>query len=207
MAEMEDIQPTRGSDTAVTEIAQDSAGLARLIRETRRTRGWTLEETAKRAGIGRSTLSKIENDQTRAGFDIIRRLTEALDLQTPQLFVQSKSRDIAGRRDVTRKGAGEVRKTDTYQHELLCTEITSKSMLPYLSRIRARDMSEFGEWVRHRGEEFMYVLEGDVELHTEHYRPLRLSVGDSVYYDASMGHCCISVSEEDALVLWVSQDM
>lgn len=207
MAEMEDIQPTRSSETAVTEIAQDSAGLARLIRETRRTRGWTLEETAKRAGIGRSTLSKIENDQTRAGFDIIRRLTEALDLQTPQLFVQSKSRDIAGRRDVTRKGAGEVRKTDTYQHELLCTEITSKSMLPYLSRIRARDMSEFGEWVRHRGEEFMYVLEGDVELHTEHYRPLRLSVGDSVYYDASMGHCCISVSEEDALVLWVSQDM
>ncbi|MBI1494691.1 helix-turn-helix domain-containing protein [Rhodobacteraceae bacterium MYP1-1] len=206
MAEMEDIQPARSNEAAAAEIAQDSAGLARLIRETRRNRGWTLEETAKRAGIGRSTLSKIENDQTRAGFDIIRRLTEALDLQTPQLFVQSKSRDIAGRRDITRKGAGEVRKTETYQHELLCTEITSKSMLPYLSRIRARDMSEFGEWVRHRGEEFMYVLEGSVELHTEHYRPLRLGTGDSVYYDASMGHCCISVSEEDALVLWVSQD-
>lgn len=205
MAEMEDIQPLRSVEAA--EIAQDSAGLARLIRETRRTRGWTLEETAKRAGIGRSTLSKIENDQTRAGFDIIRRLTEALDLQTPQLFVQSKSREIAGRRDVTRKDHGEVRKTETYEHELLCTEITSKSMLPYLSRIRARDMSQFGEWVRHRGEEFMYVLEGDVELHTEHYRPLRLSAGDSVYYDASMGHCCVSVSEEDALVLWVSQDM
>ncbi len=205
MAEMEDIQPLRGADAV--EIAQDSAGLARLIRETRRTRGWTLEETAKRAGIGRSTLSKIENNQTRAGFDIIRRLTEALDLQTPQLFVQSRSPEIAGRRDVTRHGQGEVRKTETYEHELLCTEITSKSMLPYLSRIRARDISEFAEWVRHRGEEFMYVLEGDVELHTEHYRPLRLTTGDSVYYDASMGHCCVSVSAEDALVLWVSQDM
>jgi len=205
MAEMEDIQ-TVSADSMPAE-AQDSSALAQLIRRARQEKGWTLEETASRAGIGRSTLSKIENDQTRAGFDIIRRLTEALELQTPQLFVQSRNRGIAGRRDVTRKGTGEPRSTQTYDHELLCPELTSKSMLPYLSRIKARDIAEFGEWIRHRGEEFMYVLEGELELHTEHYRPLRLSAGDSVYYDASMGHCCVSLSDEDALVLWVSQDL
>lgn len=179
--------------------------LGDLVREARKRKGWTLDETGKRAGIGRSTLSKIENSQTKPSFEIVRRLTKALELETPQLFLQSAGHaGILGRRDVTLKGEGEVKSTPTYVHELLCSDLTSKSMLPYISTIKARAISEYDEWIRHRGEEFMYVLEGEVELHTEHYRPLRLGVGDSVYYDSGMGHCCVSVSQEDARVLWVS---
>ena len=92
----------------------------------------------------------------------------------------------------------------SHVNELLCTELTSKGMVPYISRIKARDVSENDEWIRHRGEEFMYVLSGELELHTEHYRPLRLTAGDSVYYDSGMGHCCISTSDDEATVLWVS---
>ncbi|MCT4657393.1 MAG: helix-turn-helix domain-containing protein [Cohaesibacter sp.] len=184
--------------------APSQSALGQMVREARKKKGWTLEETGQRAGIGRSTLSKIENNQTRPGFDIVRRLTQALELETPNLFLQSGKSDISGRRDVTRKGEGEPRHTATYQHELLCTDLTSKSMLPYTSVIKARDFSDFDDWIRHRGEEFMFVLSGEVELHTEHYRPLKLAAGDSVYYDSGMGHCCISTSKEDAMVLWVS---
>jgi len=184
--------------------APDTTALGQMVREARKKKGWTLEETSRRSGIGRSTLSKIENNQTSPGFDIVRRLTQALDLETPQLFLQTAQADISGRRDITRKGAGEIKETPTYRHELLCTELASKSMLPYVSRIKARDIADFDDWIRHRGEEFMYVLSGTVVLHTEHYRPLTLQTGDSVYYDSSMGHCCVSVSEDDAVVLWVS---
>lgn len=38
----------------------------------------------------------------------------------------------------------------------------------------------------------------------EHYRPLSMKAGDSLYYDSGMGHGCISTSGEDARVLWVS---
>ncbi|WP_166418582.1 helix-turn-helix domain-containing protein [Cochlodiniinecator piscidefendens] len=188
----------------ISKAAPDLAELGQMVREARKRQGWTLEETGQRAGIGRSTLSKIENNQTKPSFDIIRRLTEALQLETPNLFLQSGKSDISGRRDVTRNGQGERKSTQTYSHELLCTELTSKSMVPYISQIKARDISEFGDWIRHRGEEFMFVLSGDVTLYTEHYRPLNLSAGDSVYYDSGMGHGCISISEEDAMVLWVS---
>ncbi|MFV2051884.1 helix-turn-helix domain-containing protein [Aliiroseovarius sp. YM-037] len=202
---MEDLQPVASDNLPPN--AEDGSSLARMIREARRKKGWTLEETARRAGIGRSTLSKIENDQTRAGFDIIRRLTKELELQTPQLFLQSRNQGVSGRRDYTRQGQGEARSTRTYEHELLCTELSSKAMLPYISRIKARDISDYDDWIRHSGEEFMFVLEGEVELHTEHYRPLRLSAGDSVYYDSGMGHCCVSVSNDDARVLWVSLEL
>ena len=94
----------------------------------------------------------------------------------------------------------------TYDHELVCNELTSKRMLPYISQIKARDVSEFDTWIRHSGEEFMYVISGEVTLYTEHYRPLPMKEGDSVYYDSGMGHCCVSTGPEDARVLWVSLD-
>lgn len=185
-------------------VAPNLSELGQMVREARKAKGWTLEETGRRAGIGRSTLSKIENNQTSPGFDIVHRLTQTLDLKTPNLFLQSGKSDISGRRDVTRAGQGETIQTATYAHELLCNDLTSKSMLPYVSTIKARDISEFGDWIRHRGEEFMYVLSGALELHTEHYRPLTMEAGDSVYYDSGMGHGCVSTSQEDAVVLWVS---
>ena len=183
---------------------EDGKALARSIKEARQKKGWTLEETGKAAGIGRSTLSKIENNQTRPSFEIVRRLSQALDISTPQLFVQSGREDISGRRDVTRKGQGEIRETPTYVHELLCGDLVSKSMLPYISKITARDVSEFDAWVRHTGEEFMYVLSGELTFLSEHYRPLDMKAGDALYYDSGMGHGCISTSEDDAMVLWVS---
>lgn len=184
--------------------APDGEILGKMIRDARKEKGLTLEEAAKAAAIGRSTLSKIENNQTRPSFEIIRRLMQTLELETPQLFVQSAQSDISGRRDFTRKGLGEHKETKTYDHELLCSELTSKRMVPYISKIKARDVTEFDNWVRHRGEEFMFVLSGELTLYTEHYRPLQMTAGDSVYYDSGMGHGCVSTSEEDASVLWIS---
>lgn len=192
------------NDTAGQVEPDDSAALGRSIRDARRAKGWTLEEAGRAAGIGRSTLSKIENNQTRPSFDIVRRLTQALDMSTPQLFLQSGQTGLSGRRDYTPKGEGEIRSTPTYQHELLCPELSSKRMLPYIATIKARDVSEFETWIRHSGEEFMYVLSGELIFVSEHYRPLPMKAGDSLYYDSSMGHGCVSTSKEDARVLWVS---
>jgi len=47
------------------------------------------------------------------------------------------------------------------------------------------------------------VPEGTVQVLTEFYEPTLLNKGDSMYFDSRMGHCCLSTSPEDALVLWV----
>ena len=201
---MEPVQPEETGPAGEAMEAPDGELLGKMIRDARKEKGLTLEEAAKAAAIGRSTLSKIENNQTRPSFEIIRRLMQTLDLETPQLFVQSAQSDISGRRDHTRAGEGEHQVTRTYDHELLCNELTTKRMVPYISTNKARDVTEFDTWVRHRGEEFMYVISGEVILYTEHYRPLHMKAGDSVYYDSGMGHGCVSTSEEDARVLWVS---
>ena len=204
---MEPVNTPDERPAAEPDDAPDGAVLGKMIRDARKDKGLTLEEAASAASIGRSTLSKIENNQTRPSFEIIRRLMQTLNLETPQLFVQSAQADISGRRDVTRQGKGEHQETATYDHELLCNELTSKRMLPYISTIKARDVSDFETWVRHRGEEFMFVISGELTLYTEHYRPLQMKAGDCVYYDSGMGHGCVSTSKQDARVLWVSLEM
>lgn len=47
------------------------------------------------------------------------------------------------------------------------------------------------------------VLSGSVEMHSESYEPVRLEIGDSGYFDSTMGHVLISVSEADAAVIRV----
>lgn len=191
---------------AMAEKSSSKVGetLGQRIQLARKSKGWTLAETSEQAGIGRSTLSKIENDQTKPSFEIVQKLTEVLGIATPQLFTQSTNDAMRGRRDFSQAGEGELKETPTYIHELLCVELTSKRMIPYVSTITARSEEDFEEWIRHDGEEFMYVLSGELLFLCEHYRPRPMKAGDSVYYDSGMGHGCISTSKEDAKVLWVS---
>jgi uncharacterized cupin superfamily protein len=43
-------------------------------------------------------------------------------------------------------------------------------------------------------EEFTYVIEAAIEVHTVEYAPTRLEVGDSIYFDSGMGHAYIAVA-------------
>jgi transcriptional regulator with XRE-family HTH domain len=164
----------------------------------------TLEEASKLTGLARSTLSKIENEQISPTFSAMQKLATGLNIDIPQLFTKPKERQTTGRRDITLRNTGKAHVTSTYEHELLATQFSNKKMMPYKSRIYARSFDDFGEWVRHEGEEFLLVLEGEIQLLTEFYEAMTLGVGDNVYYDATMGHLIISVSEQDAVVLWVT---
>jgi len=174
------------------------------VRELRRAKDWTLEQAANQAGLARSTLSKIENGQMSPTYEALKKLAQGLGISVPQLFTPPSQDQVNGRMAVTRSGEGQAHATTTYEHELLAGALTRKAMLPYRARIRARSFEEFDGWVRHDGEEFLYVLTGVVHLLTEFYAPVELKRGDSAYYDAAMGHNVISVSEDDATILWVT---
>lgn len=174
------------------------------VRELRKARNWTLEQAANQAGLARSTLSKIENGQMSPTYEALKKLAVGLEISVPQLFTQPQKEQINGRMAVTRGGRGADHATATYEHELLAETLSKKQMLPYRARVRARSMEEFDGWVRHDGEEFLYVLTGVVRLYTEFYEPIEMRRGDSAYYDATMGHNVVSVSDDDATILWVT---
>ncbi len=173
------------------------------VRELRRSHGLTLDEVARRTGLAKSTLSKIENEQVSPSFEVVQKLAAGLGIDIPQLFQPSQEPLASGRRAVTRAGEGRPHPTRTYDHELLATELTRKRMIPFKSVVHARRFEDFPDWVRHAGEEFLLVLSGRIRFYSEFYEPVSLGAGDSIYYDAGMGHVCVSESDEDAEILWV----
>ncbi|WP_330925060.1 XRE family transcriptional regulator [Candidatus Sororendozoicomonas aggregata] len=188
-----------------SEAAVSPLKLGERVREIRLSQSLTLEEASKRTGLARSTLSKIENEQISPTFAAVSKLVQGLGIDIPQLFAEPKEHHgTKGRRDITLAGAGKPHPTTTYDHEILATALTGKKMLPYRTTVKARNFTDFSEWVRHDGEEFMLVLKGEVLFYTEFYQPVSLKEGDSAYYDGDMGHAIVSVSETDAIVLWVT---
>jgi transcriptional regulator with XRE-family HTH domain len=187
-----------------TKDSPEPLDLPARVRELRKSRGMTLEQAASQAGLARSTLSKIENGQMSPTYEALKKLATGLEISVPQLFTPPSRERVNGRMAVTRSDEGNGHATTTYEHEMLGGSLTKKQMLPYRARVRARSMEEFDGWVRHDGEEFLYVLTGVVRLYPEFYEPVEMKRGDSAYYDATMGHNVISLSAEDATILWVT---
>jgi transcriptional regulator with XRE-family HTH domain len=197
----EEVVPARFSaDAAPTEKSDD---LGHRLKRVRIDKGWTLKEVSERTGVARSTLSKIENGQMSPTYDVLQKITRGINLDIVELFDQRRQSAPFGRRSVTRAGEGKPHRTDTYDFEVLATDLSQKHILPFKARIRARSLDDFPGWVRHEGEEFLCVLSGTVQVFTEFYAPVTLGVGDSTYFDSKMGHAIVSLSKEDAEVIWI----
>ena len=135
-------------------------------------------------------------------YDNLIRLADGLGLDIAELFTEAAPVGL-GRRSITRSGEGLLHRTPNYEYEMLCTELSRKQMVPLVVRIKSRSIDEFGDLMRHAGEEVTYVIDGRIEVHTEYYEPTILEPGDSIYLDSNMGHAYISVGSGDATVVGV----
>ena len=143
--------------------------LGEKIKDIRSKLGITLEEASQRTGLARSTLSKIENEQISPTFQAMQKLALGLQIDMPQLFEPPSKKVATARRDITKTKQGKPHPTPTYEHELLATQLSNKKMMPFKSRIHARNFEEYGDWVRHDGEEFLLILSGSVLFYSEFY--------------------------------------
>lgn len=179
------------------------AGFGSRIRQLRLERGLTLQQLAKRCELAASTISKVEQNQISPTYENVLRLADGLRVDVAELFSPTPSRMMLGRRSVTRAGQGAKLRSAQYDYEMLCADLSSKQFIPLLTTLSAHSIKEFPHYISHDGEEFIFVLSGVVELHTDIYEPLRLQKGDSCYFDSTMGHACLSVGDQDAVILWV----
>jgi transcriptional regulator with XRE-family HTH domain len=176
------------------------------LKEIRRTLDLTLAQVGQASGVSISNLSKIENNQISPSFDIMKRICDGLGVSIEDFFRGGEKSEVSGRKTTTRGGEGDHFTSVQYDYRAHASELSQKAMIPLEIRVRARAVEEFDHWSQHPGEEFVYVLSGSIEIHTEHYAPFKLGKGESAYFDSSMRHLYISVSKEDARVLSVSHD-
>jgi transcriptional regulator with XRE-family HTH domain len=170
------------------------------LRRLRKRNHWTLAEVSKRTSIPSSTLSRIENDQISPTYDLLLRLSNGLSIDLSQLLSAAESprepqASRPGRRSINRVDDGVVVQMPTHTLRYLSTDLLHKQMTPMVTEYHARSPGEFGEFMHHTGEEFLFVLEGEIELHTDSYAPVVLKAGESMYFDPTMGHAYIARGE------------
>lgn len=178
--------------------------LGSLLRGLRARNDWTLKEMSERTGIPVSTLSKVENDRLTLTYDKLLQLSEKLNLRMSELFAEAapeSEASVTARRSIGDEDHAIRVTTANYDYLYLCPELRRKRMIPVLTQIRAKSVEEFGDLVRHAGEEFVFVVEGSVRVYTEFYDPVVLQKGESMYIDSNMGHAYVCAEGCDQAVM------
>jgi mannose-6-phosphate isomerase-like protein (cupin superfamily) len=157
-------------------------------------------------GIAKSTLSRVENDQLSLTYAKLLQLCKGLQIDIAELFSSGAPGEIvqpSARRTFTAPGTGRAVTIGTQAYNYLCTELAGKKMTPMMGIIHSRTLGETNGLLKHEGEEFTFVVEGRMALHTQFYEPLILEVGGSVYFDSTMGHAYVSVGSVPLKMLCV----
>ena len=165
------------------------------LRQLRLRRGLSLAQVAEKVGVSLGFLSALERLQMSASVGTLRKLarfykTNILDFFDP---AEASSRLVKpARRKVLEAGHG-------VRMEPLAWGNTV--MEPHLFRIAPNSGS--GESYTHEGEEFLYVLRGElhISLLGEEYR---LKAGDSFYFESATPHHWRNPGRSETHVLWVN---
>lgn len=161
------------------------------IHKLRRRQGRTLQAVADSCGFTRSLLSKIENGRTVPPVATLTRIAAALGVSISALL------DGAGQVGTVHTPAGKIGKrlpvtTDKgYSFFTFAAGRTDKLMQPFLFEVRKGGVKRHK--LSHVGEEFLYVLEGEIKYRVGSAE-YRLGPGDSLYFDAEEEHEVTPVS-------------
>jgi transcriptional regulator with XRE-family HTH domain/quercetin dioxygenase-like cupin family protein len=175
--------------------------IGRELAALRQSRGWTTDQVAQMVGLKERQLHRIEAGARRLPFDVMIRLARAFgkplrelvrDTRNagPHYFVQ-RSNDMPQLAPRQRRMPTDRENAPTPNiFYPLASGFPTRHMYPYLIRVRNMDTETLARH-EHHGEEFMYVLEGQLEVTTyaeEQKVTEILRPGDSCYIDASVPH-------------------
>ncbi|MEZ5897766.1 MAG: XRE family transcriptional regulator [Parvularculaceae bacterium] len=194
---------------AVADVAEqprpgDNA-IGASLKRRRRAIKWSLKILSEKSGIPVSTLSKVENGLMSLRIEKLLAVSNALGVDVMQLVSPEESESpvalVTGRRSVTRSAAAPRTKTENTVYEHHASDFSRRLFSPSVIEVQPGIAPEL---IRHQGEEFIYVLEGRVEAHTEYYEPIILEAGDSMYIDSTMAHNVRALDGKRARILNVS---
>ena len=165
------------------------------IRRIRQERRMTLQNLADVTGLSKPLLSQIENEQVIPPLATLLRIAKAFHVPLHSFFQEegSSARCVLTRAGESRKmlrRPTEMENPAPYTYHSLAHGKKNRSLEPFLVEV------DDGEWreemmVSHEGEEFVFLLDGELDLHyaEEIYS---LSPGDSVYYDSTELHAFVA---------------
>jgi transcriptional regulator with XRE-family HTH domain len=185
----------------------EALNLGHKIRQLRRKKNLTLQNISDLSGLSKSLLSQIENSFTAPPIATLLKISRALDVKIGYFFQDPPvSSRIAVVRHTDRKETVPLHNRSGgtkvgYQYESLAHPMADKSMEPFMIEIEPREAEEM-VFYNHKGEEFLFVLDGCVEFRGAD-RVIQLDRMDCLYFDSSIPHALRGLDGKSARVIGV----
>ncbi|MFH1984210.1 MAG: cupin domain-containing protein [Pseudomonadota bacterium] len=181
--------------------------IGRRVRQFRLKRDLTLKDVSEATGLSKPLLSQIENNVSAPPIATLLKISKALTVDISAFFQSRETaRGIAVVRAAERVKSIRRRGDDgaavaEYRYESLAHPFSFKMMEPFVVEIESRDLEQL-VYYQHRGEEFIFVLEGRVAFHSEE-KTITLDSEDSLYFDSGIPHALRRVGDGTARILAV----
>lgn len=180
----------------------DASSLPRVLKLLRKQRKLTLDNLAKRAGLTKGYLSKVERNLSVPSIAAVMKLAGTLDVSVGELLGETNSHgQVHVVRAEERRPFKRANTKLGYNYEAIAAGRTLKAMEPFVMR-PPRTHSKSKPMFTHAGDELFFVLKGRVELAFED-QLLTLGPGDCAYLDGSVRHRSRSLGRSPAEVLIV----
>lgn len=166
------------------------------IKELRLQCDLTQEELAARCELSKGYISQLENDLTSPSIATLIDILSALGTTLKDFFAEEEERKVVfGENDFFEK------KEDGIITDWLVPNAQKNVMEPMLIELSPNTATE--EDVPHEGEEFGYVLEGEIRIHLGK-KKFVCKKGESFYFVADKAHYIINVTKAASKFLWIS---
>lgn len=199
--------------TGVTEDVALRLGIA--IRARRHQLGLTLVDVASQAGLSHPFLSQLERGLARPSMRSLSAIATTLGTTAQVLMAEAEPTGTVntvssvergastGPVSIVRVGTSSPDPVDSPGGTVRALVHGERAMLPVEFVGAPRD---FDEYYQHPGEEFVYVVSGQVEVDIEGAL-YPAAAGDSVYYEGGLRHRWRSASDEPVHLVVIQQNL
>jgi transcriptional regulator with XRE-family HTH domain/KaiC/GvpD/RAD55 family RecA-like ATPase len=178
--------------------------LGERVRVLREKMGFTQKELALQIGLTPSFISQLEKNLISPSLDSLLKLSERLNTPPVHFLMEGEEKSLS--RMVVKPGERkevflkEIRKAGA-KLQLLVSDAANRRMEAYLITL-PKGTTVRGHLFQHKGDEFAYVLEGELEVEVRGEKHL-LKPGDSFYLETTVPSRWVNLGKGDGVLLWV----
>ena len=170
--------------------------IGKKIKALRHQCNLTQEELANRCELTKGYISQLENELTSPSIATLKDVLAALGTNLKEFFAEEEEEKIIFKDDDFIE-----RTTDDFKLNWLVPNAQKNMLEPISVELYPKKTTEPD--VPHEGEEFGYVIKGQLTLYLDEV-PHTVKEGESFYYSCSKKHQIINNGNTNAVFLWVS---
>ncbi len=178
--------------------------LGQKIKNLRQKKGLSLQQVAEKASLSEPVLMQIEGEVVAPPVATLLKIARAMNVNIGYFFQEQDAEKRAvvvpksDRKRVFRRIHEDPSKVG-YYYESLAYPKADKHMEPFHVTFEVKRKEDL-IFLTHKGEEFIYVLDGQLEFNYEN-EIYSLSPGDSLYFDSTLPHAFRAVGKKQATAI------